>query len=90
MTNIVFDLKDKINISKLINYLKKFNIESRPFFPPLSMMKMFKTKPKKNSLILYKNSINLPSSLTMKKSDIVYVSKKIKEFIKKKTNYKFN
>jgi len=90
MTNIVFDLKYKINISKLINYLKKFNIESRSFFPPLSMMKMFKTKPKKNSLMLYKNSINLPSSLIMKKSDMVYVSKKIKEFIKKKTNYKFN
>ena len=86
MTNIFFDLKYKIDIYKLINFLKRSNIEARPFFPPLSMMKIFKTKPKKNSLILYKNSINLPCSLSLKKSDIIFVCKKVKQFIKKSTN----
>lgn len=86
MTNIFFNLKYKININKLINFLKKNNIQSRPFFPPLSMMKYFNNKPKKNSLILYQNSINLPCSLSLNKSDIIYVCQKIKEFIKRSTS----
>lgn len=83
MTNIVFDSKYRVNIKKLIKFLQKFNIQSRPFFPPLSMMKMFNKIPQKNSLKLYENSINLPSSLNLTKSEIVYVCKKINQFVNK-------
>lgn len=84
MTNIVFDEKYKINIKLLIKFLKKNNIESRHFFPPLSKMAFFKKKIyNKNSYKLYKNSINLPSSLHLKTKEIIYVCKKINQFVNK-------
>lgn len=84
MTNIVFDKKYKVNIKFLIKFLKRYKIESRPFFPPLSMMKLFKNKYKNiNSYHLYKNSINLPSSLNIKRSEIIFVCNKIKEYLNK-------
>lgn len=81
ITNIVFNEKYKIKINNLINYLQKFSIQSRHFFPPLSLM--IKTKECKNSKFLYNNSINLPSSLNLTKKEIDYVSKKIILYINK-------
>lgn len=84
MTNIVFDKKYKINIKKLMNYLKKRNIQTRYFFPPLSKMKLLKAKKNnKNAMFLYKNSINLPSSLTLRQNDIFYVCNEIKKYLKR-------
>tara|TARA_B100000902_G_C27317661_1_gene922361 strand:+ start:2570 stop:3679 length:1110 start_codon:yes stop_codon:yes gene_type:complete len=84
MTNIVFDKKYKINIFKLLDFLKKKNIDGRVFFPPLSLIKKFKNlKRNKNSYYLYKNSINLPSPLGLTYSQAKKVSQNIKQFLKK-------
>lgn len=83
MTNIVFDKKYKVDIKKLMNYLEKRNIQTRPFFPPLSQMKLFKLKKNnKNAYSLHKNSINLPSSLTLRQNDILQVCNLIKKYLK--------
>jgi perosamine synthetase len=85
MTNIVFDSGVKVNTKNLIRYLNQNKVEARPFFPPLSDMKIFKsTKKNINSKLLFKNSINLPCPLNISKKEIEYVVKMIIQFIKKK------
>ena len=88
MTNIVFDKKYKINIKSLIKFLKKKNIETRPFFPPLSKMRILKKKGinNKNSIFLHNNSINLPSSLILNKKQIFFVCNEIKAYLNKNCN----
>ena len=84
MTNIVFNEKYKINLKKFMKYLEKKNIESRPFFPPLSQMRFFKSKKNnKNAIFLNKNSLNLPSSLNLKQEDVIFVCKSIKNYLRK-------
>ena len=84
MTNIVFNKKYKINVKKFIKYLEKKNIEARPFFPPLSQMKFFKSKRyNKNAMFLHKNSLNLPSSLNLRQNEVFYISNEIKKYLKK-------
>jgi perosamine synthetase len=84
MTTIVFNKKYKINVFKLLGYLRKKKIDSRTFFPPLSLMKKFKnSKKNKNSYFLYRNSINLPSPLGLTNNQAKIVSFHIKKYLKK-------
>lgn len=69
---------------KLIEYLKKKNVETRPFFVSLHKLPMYKNKEKLlNSEYISENGISLPSSLDMTKSDIEYICSEIKKFISK-------
>lgn len=78
--------KNNIDIEKIIKSLREYGIDSRRFFTPLNLMDIYveyaNTNKYENSLDLYNNSLCLPSSTNLTKSQISYISKKIKEIIK--------
>ncbi len=69
--------------NKLMKFLKENNIDSRPFFVPMSELPAYKTNKKfPVSEKLAKMGMNLPSSTTLTNDDVDYISKKIIEFYK--------
>ena len=79
LPSLVF--KKKISIKKIQFFLKKNNIDTRPFFRPLSSLPMFKEKNNKNSYYIYKNGINLPSYSMMTEKEVKYVSSKVNRYL---------
>ncbi len=62
--------KKNFSFKKFKNYMMIKDVDIRSFFPPLSTLPMFKRKEKfKNSNILFSNSFNLPSYLSLTNSD---------------------
>lgn len=82
MPTLVFkDTKD-FDRDRLINFLSKKNIDSRPFFYPLSSLPMFNDKPKnKTAYKIGYRGINLPSHNSLKKSEVNYIVKQIINFL---------
>ncbi len=83
MVTVVVDKKFKIKKTPLMKKLLKYNIESRPFFYPLSSMPPFKTtveNPVSYSLSDY--AVNLPCALNLTRSKVKYICNIIKEIIK--------
>jgi perosamine synthetase len=81
MTSII--VNDKIDRDLIIKEFKKRNIDSRPFFYPMSSFKYFNTSVEnKNSIKLSKRGINLPSGVCLNQEDIMWIAKCIKEIIK--------
>jgi len=79
--------KNNFNAKKLGDYLKLKNIDSRPFFRPLSELPMFKKTNKlnnKNSKTLFRTGINLPCSSAITDRELKYVCMHINHFLKKK------
>ncbi len=70
---------------KLIDFLKKNNIECRKFWYPLHIQKPFKepNNKYKNATEIYKNLFWLPSSLRLTDNDINRVCNLIRKFYKK-------
>ena len=69
--------------NKLMKFLKENNIDSRPFFVPMSELPAYRTNKKfPVSEKLAKMGMNLPSSTTLTNDDVDYISKKIIEFYK--------
>ena len=82
MPTVVFNKSLNINREKLFYYLKENNIDSRPFFYPLSSLPIFQEKREnKISYDIYYRSINLPSYHDLHKEDILRVVSNIKKFI---------
>ena len=86
-TVINFDLKYKVNILKLIKFLKSKNINARCFFSPLSSQKAYRRFARGKILNpvsheLYKNSLVLPSHYNLNDLDIKFISKNIINYIK--------
>ena len=82
MPTLVFDDTINLNRDELINFLSSSNIDSRPFFYPLSLLPMFNDKPE--NTIAYKigvKGINLPSHNDLKKSGVEYIVKQIINFL---------
>ena len=82
MPTLVFD--DTINVDRdeLINFLSTKNIDSRPFFHPISSLPLFYDQPENE--LAYKISskgINLPSHHELEKSDVLRVCNLIKELV---------
>ena len=77
--------KDTINIEKLQKKLLKNGIETRNFFYPFSLQKIYskfsKTKSKVSEEI-FKNSIMLPSFPGIRKSEIKFISTILNEYLK--------
>ena len=76
--------------NKLIKYLKKYRIETRPCFYPVHTMPMYRKNTKLRypiSEYISRNGINLPSGSDLKISQIRYVIKHIKKFLKKNKNH---
>jgi len=82
MPTIIFDEANNNYRDELIKFLSAENIDSRPFFYPLSSLPMFKDKPENK--IAYKigrKGINLPSHYELKKTDIEVVVQQIINFL---------
>lgn len=81
MTSIIVD--ETIDRDFIIKELKKRNIDSRPFFYPMSYFGYFNTDVKnKISMKLSRKGINLPSGVCLNQNDIKWTAKCIKEIIK--------
>lgn len=66
---------------ELREYLKKKNIDTRPFFYPISMFRMYKSRYK--NPISHKiglTGINLPSTVRLSEQEVRYVASVIKDF----------
>ncbi len=84
MPTIVFSKDININRERLFEFLKQSNIDSRPFFYPLSSLPMFESNRSNGvSYDIYERAINLPSFYDMKREDVNFVSEKILQFITK-------
>lgn len=81
MTSIILNNK-KIKRDELINKLKEKLIDSRPFFYPISMFPMHKRQNNPVSLHIGLNGINLPSGVNLKKKEVEYIAKTLKELLK--------
>lgn len=85
MYSIVLKPTGNYTRNKLMSYLRKKGIDTRPFFIPMHLLPMYRQKGDfKISTLLSKNGINLPSSTLLSEKDIYYISKMIKMFFEKK------
>ncbi len=81
---VVFRLKQKNLRNKLIKFLQKNNIETRPTFYLINEMNMYKKKMNLlNSKKISNNGICLPSYPNISKHELEYVTVKINFFLKK-------
>ncbi len=82
MSTLLFDKKFNIDREKLFLYLKDYNIDSRPFFYPLSSLPMF-SKREENTVAhdVFTRGINLPSYHDLTHDKAQFVSQKIKEYL---------
>ncbi len=73
-------LEDDFGITRdeFIAKLKEWNVDSRPFFYPLSHFPMFETKHNKNAEKLSERGINLPAGHNLTEEDIEYVCDVVK------------
>lgn len=84
MPTVVFDKSLNIDAHQLINYLKEQNIDSRPFFYPLSSLPMFeKVEANTVSYGLYRRALNLPSNFSLNREDIRQVCQAISAYVKR-------
>ena len=73
-------LKDKkVSRDKLMKFLKTRGIETRPLFYPMNMMPAFK---KISKFSKCPNSISLPSSAHLSKTEIDYISDNLLSYFK--------
>ena len=63
---------------KLVNHLKKFNIESKMYYKPIDLS--IGLPEMVNTFHIYKTRVYLPSSLTLTTSDIDYICEIINEY----------
>jgi len=79
LTTITFK---KTNPLKVIEYLEKHNIESRPLWKPMHMQPLFKDAQRVVNGVsedLFKRGLCLPSGTAMKKEDVEFISSLIIE-----------
>jgi perosamine synthetase len=82
MPTAVFGKAIKFDRDELFAFMKTNNIDSRPFFYPLSSLPMFKAILSNNiSYEIYDRGINMPSHHDLTREDISQVCSIIKEYI---------
>lgn len=81
MTSIVLSGDFGISRDGLMDALKRKNIDTRPFFPPISSFRMFKNAINPETIRLSENGINLPSGHKRTHEDIVYICDCIKDIL---------
>ena len=83
MSSIVLDKTVRITRDDMMKELKKRNIDTRPFFYPVSMLPMY-VSPKVNNPVAYyvgPHGINLPSGHNLTREQVNYVSDTVKEIL---------
>lgn len=84
MPTVIFDKSIKVDREELFKYMKMHNIDSRPFFYPLSSLPMFKFNIDNTvAYDIYNRGINLPSYYDLTKKDVEYVASCLKQFVNK-------
>lgn len=85
LPTLIFDKNVKFDREAFFTFMKSKNIDSRPFFFPLSSLPMFETK-RENSVSydIYERGINLPSYHDMDHSTLEFVVNCLKNFISQK------
>ena len=69
-------------LEKFFLFMRENNIDSRPFFYPISSLPMFEKKPgNKVAYDIFERGINLPSHHELTRQDIEYVSTTVKRFL---------
>lgn len=82
LPTVVFDKSLNFNREAFFTFMKTHNIDSRPFFYPLSFLPMFENKKEnKISYDIYKRGVNLPSYHDLDYLTLKYISDYIKKFI---------
>ena len=71
--------------NKVVNYLRKKKVETRPIFRPMSELKIYKSANKnfQNSINIYERGISLPSYPDLKEKEIRYISNAINKVLNK-------
>ncbi len=84
MTSIVLDARARISRDSLRDELKKLNIDTRPVFPAISQYPYWKTpqKPQPNALWISNQGINLPSGVKLRRPQIDYICRSIRNILK--------
>jgi perosamine synthetase len=82
LPTLIFDESLKLDREELFNYFKNLNIDSRPFFFPLSSLPMFEScKNNKIAYGLYERGINLPSYHDLSYNQVNLIISSLKQFI---------
>lgn len=82
MPTAIFDKSLNFDREKLFAFMKAKNIDSRPFFYPLSSLPMFEpVKKNEVSYDIYERAINLPSFHDLQKEQVEIVCENISKFI---------
>jgi dTDP-4-amino-4,6-dideoxygalactose transaminase len=77
-------LSDSSKVIPLIEYLEKFNIETRPLWKPMHLQPFFKNYDflgNKTSDRLFSKGMCLPSDSKLNDEDISFVVNKVNEFL---------
>jgi len=82
VTNMILNYDFGITRDEFIQKLKEWNIDSRPFFYPMSHMPMFETQHNPIAERLAKNGINLPAGHNLEEEDIAYVCDVVKHILR--------
>ena len=82
MPTLLFNRKLNVDRDRLMAYLKENNIDSRPFFYPLSSLPMFDSVPGNTvAYDLFSRGINLPSHHDLTYEDVACVVEKIFRYL---------
>ncbi len=84
LPTVIFDKSLNFDRNRLFEYHKELNIDSRPFFFPLSSLPMFTANPENTvAYDIYYRSINLPSYHDITEEEVRFVACTIIEFLKR-------
>lgn len=87
LPTLVFNKSVNFNREAFFKFMSARNINSRPFFYPLTSLPMFESKPQNVvSYDIYARAINLPSYHDLTNDEIRYVALSIKEFLAQSSN----
>jgi len=84
MVTVVWDKKYKISKEKMVEKLKKWNIQARPFFYPLSSLPAINRKANTPvSFDISSRAINLPCGLNITEEEVEYICDCLIKILKK-------
>ena len=83
MTSAILEEAAPLKREQFISALKQRNIDTRPVFPAISQYPIWPKKqaPMPNAKLVGDNAVNLPSGVCLRKDDVKYVCRSIKEIL---------
>jgi perosamine synthetase len=81
MTSAILEEAAPLKREQFISALKQRNIDTRPVFPAISQYPIWPKKqaPMPNAKLVGDNAVNLPSGVCLRKDDVKYVCRSIRE-----------